>query len=620
MPLSCFGALSRPEVLPPALAILKDESRGTALRLCAIVGLVNAGTSAVVPELLAALNDTDLIRNNFVDAIGALADASQLSAVLPLIAGTEAMLSSTYHHFRDLISREALIAVLRYLGDRPHELESLRLEVYVEPILSTIPEFFDDEIINLCAEILYALSVNKNYLDRGGMIGVMLKQIGNADRFGEVARRVYERELCQPTGLSARALLGPITTTETAQWLINVGATPIIGDVGPFVRPEIREFLRPHSAGLIETRERIAQQYAAADKEREQRTAARIRMLQTRLLTRTRLEDALADLSEIPRDYWPEVPGSFKTFLEEQISALLAGLRLENSIQWNGSSLSQPPVLALLIQIISRYTLRLTPDELMVFPALGVDERSAANYYGIFGFSDATKRTIERLLSKPPSSRALENLVRFILYSGFSSAPALATLRSIAADATRDTIVRADAIRILERSNEPDEFFVQLVNDSSAAIAGQAFITLVDRQHRPTIERELASLLADDQKLQQGEVGFPSGTPLDWIGRIKSEFAQEKLGQLRQRSLHLNLERVSTMLTESLAQIDRPWAANLIRKQLSITPPSWRHFYQVRAIEHERNARIEQAQRTPFETVLRKLRGSTSAEQVGHRM
>jgi hypothetical protein len=73
---------------------------------------------------------------------------------------------------------------------------------------------------------------------------------------------------------------------------------------------------------------------------------------------------------------------------------------------------------------------------------------------------------------------------------------------------------------------------------------------------------------------------------------------------------------VINLITECLAQVDRPATAKLIPQQLDITPPAWRHYYQAKAIEHERMARIERAHRSPFDAVLRKLRGSTSADKL----
>ena len=618
--LTLLGVLKRPEVLPVALPIMKDQTRGAAIRQCAIIAIVNAGTAAHVPELLAALTDGDLIRTTFVDAIGALADAAQLSVVLPLILRTDAMLSATYYHLRELRSREALMAVLEYLAREPQEFDSIRANGYVEPILFTLPEHFDEEIINLCVDTFQALSQNDIYADRDGPLRLILVQLRAADKRGEVARRFFERQLQQP-GPRQRTfytmqLLASVTTIETAEWLIQAGATEIIQDLASFVGGPVREALRLHSGGVIDAQDANARRYAAEQEAAERQERSRIQSLQERLFTRTTLPDALTDLQQLSDEHWPELPGDFKNLLSGEISALLASLDLERSIRWEGNTLWMPRVLPLLLRVITRYELRVVPDELMIFPATGTDEQVAAKYYQRFGFSETAGRTVERLLVTFPSARALESLVRFVRESGLFSASVLATLRTIAADPSQGPTVRADAVQILAAQGEGNEFFAGLREDPEPAIARQAFGILIERQDRATIERELAALLKDDSALRAGEVKFPHDSPLGWIGKIREPFAWDKLRQLRERTLRLELDRMTSLFTECLAQIDRPATARLIREQLDATPPAWRHYLQARAIEFERVARIEQAQHSDFDRVLRKLRGSTSANKL----
>ena len=97
---------------------------------------------------------------------------------------------------------------------------------------------------------------------------------------------------------------------------------------------------------------------------------------------------------------------------------------------------------------------------------------------------------------------------------------------------------------------------------------------------------------------------------------IRAEFAWDKLRRLRERALRLGLDRVTMIVTGALAQIDRPETARLIRRQLDAAPAGWRNFLQASAVEMEQAERIERAQRIPFDAVLRKLRGSTSADRL----
>lgn len=109
---------------------------------------------------------------------------------------------------------------------------------------------------------------------------------------------------------------------------------------------------------------------------------------------------------------------------------------------------------------------------------------------------------------------------------------------------------------------------------------------------------------------------MPASSPLDWLVRIKNDFAWDKLADLRKRALQLELPTTVGLITNTLAKIDRARAASLIRGQVDAAPASWKAAQLVQAIEQERTANIENAQRTPFDAVLIKLKGSTSINRL----
>jgi hypothetical protein len=615
-----LGILRRPDALAVALSVANDRTRGAAIRQCAIIAIANAGTAANVPELVSALVADDPVRQDLVDAIGAIADAGSIPQVLDLVLETGAVLSATYYHFRELRSREALVAVLQYLARKPRELNNYRAYGYIKPILLTLPDYFDAEIAGLCAEILRAVAEEHFYADRDGPLRIILAQLREADTRGEVARLFFERQLQSPLPdgnlfVSIR-LAAAITTIETAEWLIQIGATILIKSLAGFVSGPVRELLRPHSAGVIDAQDENARRYAGEQEEEERSRRDRVRELQERLLARTKLGEALNDFVELTEERWPELPEAFRKWLSDEINALMAALDLEHRITWEGEVLWTPRVYPLLIRIIGRYGLTVVPDELMIFPAMGADEQVSVKYYRRLGFTEAARQTLERLLASPPSPRALEELVRLVRDSGVTSDAVRAILRSIATDAGRTTAVRGDALQILAGQGEENGIFTSLQKGPEPSIAKQAFMTLVERQDRPTIERELARLLDDDSALKAGEIEVPYDSPLSWIGKIREGFAWDKLKRLRERALRLELDRVTMIMTGCLAQIDRSATARLIRQQLDAAPAKWRHFLQASAVEMEQDARIEKAQRTPFDVVLRKLRGSTSADKL----
>src|ERR1039458_4177625 len=103
------------------------------------------GTQLLCRMFSAALTATTL-RINVLDVAGALCSEDQFELILPLIVRDNAMLSSTYYHFREFRTKSALLNVLRYFGYHPNELNSYHAGSYVEGILGLIAIHFDDEV------------------------------------------------------------------------------------------------------------------------------------------------------------------------------------------------------------------------------------------------------------------------------------------------------------------------------------------------------------------------------------------------------------------------------------------------------------------------------------------
>src|SRR5260370_10300708 len=66
----------------------------------------------------------------------------------------------------------------------------------------------------------------------------------------------------------------------------------------------------------------------------------------------------------------------------------------------------------------------------------------------------------------------------------------------------------------------------------------------------------------------------------------------------------------------TIANMDKPRAAAIIRQQLRQTPVDWREHFEQEAENLERTARVTAAQETPFDEVIKKLKGATSMIRV----
>jgi hypothetical protein len=163
-----------------------------------------------------------------------------------------------------------------------------------------------------------------------------------------------------------------------------------------------------------------------------------------------------------------------------------------------------------------------------------------------------------------------------------------------------------------------DDDFIAGIADTGVTeqLRRAAFELLIERQHRPTIERSLARLFDNADELRGGNVSIPNPSPLDWIAKIRSDFALPRLVDLRESALRLELTNVTQLLSNTIGKINRRELVAVIRRQVNIAPASWRSWQQSQALEQDRTAGIEEAQRTPFDDVMKKLKGATSINRL----
>lgn len=616
-----LGVQGRPEIVSLAIEILSDRTRGVGVRMAAVLALVNSGSDVLVPRLLdLAADRDDPLHINIVDVLGALTNETQLAMTLPVILRTDAGLSATYYHFRELKSRDALIETLRYFLAHPNDLNSIRAEGYVKPILGLIPRYWDREIAQLIANILELIEVGQIYPDNTGAFRKLFQVVGTADTHGEVARFYFEGVAAKGRADRRRLLyvnqvLSDLMKPDTARWLID-NAPSMIEQLAPYVYGEVREILRPHANGIIDQQDAAARRYREEQSEIERQKKSSITALQERLISRRTLGDAFADLVELRAEHWPELPQQYRDWLRQEISQQLERMNLETSIEWKDNSLWQPQSLPLLLEIIDRYQLHIEPDEAIVFAAMSIDQNTAANHYRRFGLSDRGKQTLERLLAAPPSPQAQAELIRYLGSSGVWSDGIAMALRSLVIERNDKGYVQVTALNLLAQNGIDSDVLVEVTRDgASEQLKSAAFLALIDRQHRPTIERALARL-ADDLELRRGDVPMPNQTPLDWIAKIRADFALPGLVGLRERALRLELSTVTQLLSNTIGNINRRELVRVIRLQMNVTPANWQTWQHSQAIEQERTAILEEAQRTPFDEVVKKLKGATSLNRL----
>jgi TIR domain/Pentapeptide repeats (8 copies) len=610
-------------VIPLALKVALDQSHNARFRYCGIVALVNSGTANLVPSLLKGLNEKDPLRINILDTAGALCSEDQFETILPLMIHDDAMLSSTYYHFREFKSRVSLVNLLRYFKQHPNELNSYHAESYIEGIIQLFRTFVDQEIAELCADLFEAVEALKIFPDRSGPLPKIFNILQEVDLQGIVARVIFERRLKNKRDPGGQLYfieeeLAALTTDHTAIWLIEAGARDMIRGIARYSRKKaIREILRPYSDGIIDAQDAgTKEHYAKRDREQQEQEDSRNQLIR-QLLSRTTLTDALNDFFKLGKDHWPDIPTQYRRWLSTELSGLIVQLDLSHSVKWEGQTLWQPQVLLLVLQLVDRYEVEVGHGELLVYAAIGWDDGSLMRHFRRTGVSDKMAVVLEDLVENPPSSGALDSLVRFLQQSGLWTNQIGESLSALVQEQADKGYVQCNAFELLVGHGATDDW-IDLIRRSAVRddLRARAFELLVERQHRPTIERALSQLLNEGDTLKSGEVPPPNDSSLAWLTRIRSGFAWNKLRKLRIKALQANLPTVVQVVTNALANVDKLRAAEVIRKQVQYAPEGWRSYQLSQAVRQELDARIEAAQRTPFDDVLRKLRGSTSLRLV----
>ena len=616
--LALLGILKRQEVVSLALNKAMDRSSNFGLRYAGVVALVNAGSPEEVPEIVAGLDKSDPAYLNILDAACSLIDETQFEVAFPLMFAENAMLSSTYHHCRELQSRQALVNTLRYFLKHIGQLNSMRVGGYVEPILQLLPRYFDKEIAQIVGSLLVTIENARIYPDHSAPLATLFDIARRADQEGWIFKEYMEQDFATPRSEERRfffvdEIVASLLNLEAAKWLVEKGATDTTKRFAGYLRGPVREFLKPHSEGLIESQETWAAKHRGEDRERKQSQQRELESLQAGVRQGESLDEVLAAVVRLKEEHLPELDETRKRWLAQQISARLAELNLEESVQWKETTLWLPRQLGPLLSIVSHYQLGLHPDSPLVDALTGWDSGEIPKYYRKHGFSDEAKRRFENRFEGPLSPQGREGLIRFVHETDLWSDRIATSLNAAIGSREVQGHIQVLALETLTRHSLSDSLLEDLASSAEKPeVREYAFQTLVERQHRPTIERCLSQLLNSHSDLSAGEIDRPGRSPLDWIAKIRDKFAWDKLAKLRGISLQNNQPMVAGLLTDTLARIDRAETAKLVYRQIELAPAGWRHIQQGQAIRLETEARVEKARTAPLARLLGRLRGATS--------
>ena len=609
-----LGACKVESVIDVALATATDRDRPRLLRQSAIGAVASAGDASLIPTLTQTLNSDDPLHLSLIDCIGALTDEATIPTVLPLLLDTDAMVSSAFHRFRELRSREAVESFLNWLAIDPAIVDSMRFGSYGDPMWETMADLWDPNWADTVADLLIAWA-EAHITER--RVNEAIAAIERLPDGGEaVGRAVLEKVLA--TGADLPYLPETIfrcVSPAVAGWLSEQpNGRRLMERIARRGGPEVRDLFAPYLGGLVEQEDQAVAAVRQAHEAEGDREKTRTEAQQDEVRANDSCGAVLRALSRLDSHNWPQLDAARMAWLAQGCEDQLQQIDPGSSVHWHSENeLTCNRALHWLVQAIDHYRLRVTNDVLLIQSMLATESGPIAAYQRRHGLSEAAVTTFERILSDPNTpSGAVYHFLDFLGETDVSTPTLGIALVALADDSQRPHHIRSWAIRLAGSKGVPDAELAELAEKLPGPLKNELDRELIDRQHRPTIERRSAALLADDAAMRAGEVAFPHDSSLGWIGHITSDVFWPRLVALRIKALSLELPGLTGVITDAMANIDGIRTAQVIRYQIRETPADWREFQAVRAAEYEREARFREVQATPFERIIQRLRVTTT--------
>ena len=593
------------------LALALDATKSAAVRHSALAAYDRIGTPASVPRLLDIHDWDELTVLSRIDAAAGLMDSTNALLVLTALGRTDAMITSAYVRFDELSDGTDLEAVLDALIALPTDtLQGHRLSYYLDRFWWSAARGWRPEWVDKVAQLVVRFEEICNPEDRDLQRDFVPAMLSLPDDGNGIGRAIVERLLATRRNVrhlyhTIPALVGP----DDARWLTaQPESRELIGTLRAFGRPETTEVLRDPTPPQ-------QRQQLEAWRLEDQRLQERTQRLEQKIASSEEREVLFAALGRMEPAQWPEVGAERRQWLATFVGEELRQLDLRTCIHWHSETeRTQPRNLSPLLALVDRYELRLADDEPLALALLS-DTQTTRTYYQAFGLTARAVIAIEELLeSAATPNPGLDHILSFLRDAGLRTPRIMVAIERIATDAARVVRIRDGAVRMIADAGDAVAL-LRVAPTLPGELREAAEDFLVEAQHRGTIERRLQHLLDDPEALASGEVDSHFDNPLDWVGRIRTPAVWDRLVGLRRLALRRGLDRVASLLENTLAQIDMMRAAEVIDRQVRDAPMTWRPFLRRRALEMTRDATIRAAQGVAFDGVLRRLENATTVNR-----
>lgn len=572
--------------------------------------------------MIAFLQPDDAFRLNIVDVIGTAATIEQLPQALPVLLQTSGMPSSAYYRFQELRSREAVVTLLRYAIAHFAQANSMRAEIYFQPAFASVNDHFDDEVVDLCAELLSLVELQHLYLDRSGPIYKFFHAFQGAEEphkerlmiafFQRISGRISNPATAF---LYTLDIVDGLVTVGAAKWLVDHREMQLIVLISGWVRGEVRTYLAPHSGGLMEAQDVVRERHLKEEEQRREDVKNRLETLQESLVCRTTLNEALSDFADLTKEHWPSLSPTYTEWLSDQVNTRLHSLNLLTRIVWQGQSVTHPWELNILLDVVAFYDLTIADARPLVWSLVAWCYDTVVRYFKDHAMADAEWTEVVRLIDHPPASHARDHVVQFVGSIGNFPVQVQEALTRVAESPTDYGYIQADACALVAKDHDDAWLLERVTTGATIGVRKNAESELIRRQHEPTILAKLEAAIRNPAGVGSDNYFPPRDVP-EWLSQVTAPFAWNKLVVLRRRSLDLELHGLAAQSTDQLFKIDAARAIQVLKDQLKFAPTSWQIRQRAIILEQQQQLAIKAAQSAPFANVLSRLRFNTSSTRV----
>ncbi len=593
---------------PEALRIGLDQSLDVHLRHSALTALQSVGEPGMIPPLLEIADWNEATVSSRLDAAGALADEAHLAPVLGALVETDTLISGAFLRFSTFTSPAAVEATLGALRSMDPAKMRLRAGRYTDAIWAAMATQWRADWADPVAEILL-----NSEAERGtdsfdsDLIEALLKSPAASTAVG---RAVVDRLLAEPRrsrGINTDVM--QLVGLEDAERVARLGDPEMTGYLRAFGDVVVRRALTPPAEAIAQADDADESGWARRAREHERQ----LEVLRAKVVSDAPAAERLKALAQLSPARWPDLDRNAADALTPEVERWLTAVDLQNTITWaTDTSWSMPRDLPVVLAVINRYELRLVDSKPLALALNAGQQEHVLAYHRRFGLDDGGLELVDRGLrdARTPNG-AVDGLLRFA--AAASGQDGIADAVSLVATSARPPSIRSAAVRALGAiDGHQGQRLVRVRSALTADDQRTLDNALVDRGHRATIERLLQQLIDDPAQLAAADRSEPFDSPIGWLAKVNDPQYWPKLVTLRERALQASLPYSAGHITQVMSKIDGLRLAALIESQLPLAPAEWRAAERIHAARVRHGATIAAAARTPFETVIARLRQATT--------